>query len=771
MHIASAALVTISGLTITNGVSAIRNPGGGILQDEGSMVLSNCVISGCTGSSYGGGLSISGTVRLVSCSIVHNKASGPIDNYGGGISSDGSLEMVNCTVAENSASWGGGLDFGGAASLTNCTIVGNRAYGYQGGGMLAGAVPRLRNTLIAGNITDDADEGPDCSGAVESLGFNFVGKIDGSSGWGALGDQVGTAAAPLVPYLGPLRNIGGGTLTMAPLLFPISPLVDQGSSSGIALDQRGRARSHEISYIHSVPPGGDRSDIGAYEISPISLFVTNTNDSGHGSLRETIAQAAPVDGDTVAFAPDVGGTITLTSGELLLTNDLNIVGPGPRALSISVNNASRVFHTTKGHVMIAELTITKGTNSGLGGGIFNEGKAQLTVSNCLVTANSALRGGGIANTSVLNVFSSSIVSNTASGISPLGGGVYNSYSGWIQNCTISGNEVPGAFESGGGVWNNSTASFGLSLYFSTVVSNVAGYTGGGVGNANTGNSIIDPIACIIAGNSAFSAPDVFGPYPYGSFNLIGESDGSTGLTNGVNYNYTGSIAAPLDQSPSAKEIKLVVKIVLLLSAIAFVSMVSGAIPVQNIVILGDSISAGYGVEPDEAYPSLLQEKIDRAGLPYRIINGGVSGDTSAGGLRRIDWLMRQPIDILVLELGGNDGLRGISPDATYQNLQGIIDKVKKKFPELKILIAGMKMPESMGVDYVRKFQEIFSRLAEKNKTAFLPFLLEGVGGKPELNQPDRIHPTSAGHKIVAENVWRALQPLLQKKKRAAEARS
>jgi acyl-CoA thioesterase-1 len=214
-----------------------------------------------------------------------------------------------------------------------------------------------------------------------------------------------------------------------------------------------------------------------------------------------------------------------------------------------------------------------------------------------------------------------------------------------------------------------------------------------------------------------------------------------------------------------------VKIVLLLSAIAFVSMVSGAIPVQNIVILGDSISAGYGVEPEEAYPSLLQEKIDRAGLPYHIINAGVSGDTSAGGLRRINWLMRQPIDILVLELGGNDGLRGISPDATYQNLQGIIDKVKKKFPEVKILIAGMRMPESMGEDYVRKFQEIFSHLAEKNKTAFLPFLLEGVGGKPELNQADRIHPTSAGHKIVAENVWRALQTLLQKEKRAAEARS
>jgi acyl-CoA thioesterase-1 len=181
---------------------------------------------------------------------------------------------------------------------------------------------------------------------------------------------------------------------------------------------------------------------------------------------------------------------------------------------------------------------------------------------------------------------------------------------------------------------------------------------------------------------------------------------------------------------------------------------------KNVVVLGDSIAAGFGVEPEEAYPALIQEKIESAGLNFKVTNAGLSGDTSAGGLRRIDWLLRQKIDVLVLELGGNDGLRGIAPETTSTNLQGIIDKVRASNPDTKILIAGMEMPGSMGHDYTTQFRKVFAGLAEKNKVALLPFLLEGVGGKPELNQPDRIHPTAQGHKIVAENVWKALKPLL-----------
>ena len=203
-------------------------------------------------------------------------------------------------------------------------------------------------------------------------------------------------------------------------------------------------------------------------------------------------------------------------------------------------------------------------------------------------------------------------------------------------------------------------------------------------------------------------------------------------------------------------VKLAVKLIMILLA---ANLRVSAAP-KNIVVLGDSIAAGFGVEPEEAYPALIQEKIESAGLNFKVTNAGLSGDTSAGGLRRIDWLLRQKIDVLVLELGGNDGLRGIAPETTSTNLQGIIDKVRASNPETKILIAGMEMPGSMGQDYTTRFRKVFSGLAEKNKVALLPFLLEGVGGKPELNQPDRIHPTAQGHKIVAENVWKALKPLL-----------
>ena len=146
-----------------------------------------------------------------------------------------------------------------------------------------------------------------------------------------------------------------------------------------------------------------------------------------------------------------------------------------------------------------------------------------------------------------------------------------------------------------------------------------------------------------------------------------------------------------------------------------------------------------------------------------MINAGVSGDTSAGGLRRVDWLLRQKIDVLILELGGNDGLRGIPPSTTRSNLQAIIDRTKSKYPEARVIIAGMKMPPNMGEAYQRQFERTFTDLARDNEAALIPFLLEGVGGRPDLNQGDRIHPTAAGQRIVAENVWRVLEPVLEEK--------
>lgn len=187
-----------------------------------------------------------------------------------------------------------------------------------------------------------------------------------------------------------------------------------------------------------------------------------------------------------------------------------------------------------------------------------------------------------------------------------------------------------------------------------------------------------------------------------------------------------------------------------------------AAAVKTVLFLGDSLTAGYGVDREEAYPALIQEKVKAAALPWRVINGGVSGDTTAGGLRRIDWLLKQPVDVLVIELGGNDGLRGVKPAETKKNLQGIIDKAKKKYPHIRIVIAGMQMPPNMGEAYSKEFAAMFPALARANDAVLIPFLLAGVGGKPDLNQSDGIHPTAKGHKLVADTVWQYLEPVLKR---------
>lgn len=181
----------------------------------------------------------------------------------------------------------------------------------------------------------------------------------------------------------------------------------------------------------------------------------------------------------------------------------------------------------------------------------------------------------------------------------------------------------------------------------------------------------------------------------------------------------------------------------------------------RIVILGDSITAGYGLDPNEAYPALIQEKIAATGLPYQVVNAGVSGDTTAGGLRRVDWALGAGADLLVIALGGNDGLRGISPVQTAENLTGIVTKARKKIPGLKVIIAGMQMPPNMGADFVAKFSAVFPEVAEKNETTLVPFLLEGVGGVANLNQADQIHPTAEGQKKIAETMWPTIEKLLK----------
>lgn len=182
---------------------------------------------------------------------------------------------------------------------------------------------------------------------------------------------------------------------------------------------------------------------------------------------------------------------------------------------------------------------------------------------------------------------------------------------------------------------------------------------------------------------------------------------------------------------------------------------------KTVLVLGDSLAAGYGVESEAAFPALLQSKIDSAGLGFTMVNAGVSGDTSAGGLRRINWLLRRPVDVLILELGGNDGLRGIQPATTRSNLQQIIERTRDKNPGVRVVIAGMRMPDNMGEEFTRGFREVFGELARTNRASLIPFLLEGVGGDPALNQPDLIHPNAEGHRRVAANVWGTLEPVLR----------
>ncbi|MBT8245269.1 MAG: arylesterase [Winogradskyella sp.] len=183
---------------------------------------------------------------------------------------------------------------------------------------------------------------------------------------------------------------------------------------------------------------------------------------------------------------------------------------------------------------------------------------------------------------------------------------------------------------------------------------------------------------------------------------------------------------------------------------------------KTILCFGDSITAGYGLDDsNDAYPAVLQEKIDALGLDYTVINSGLSGETTAGGKGRIDWVMNQDVDIFLLELGANDGLRGVPLSETRSNLQAIIDVVKAKSPDTTIILAGMELPPNMGKDYTTEFRTIFAEIAAKNSVAFIPFILKDVGGIAELNQADGIHPTVEGHIIVANTVWEVLKPLVK----------
>src|SRR5882724_2332198 len=177
----------------------------------------------------------------------------------------------------------------------------------------------------------------------------------------------------------------------------------------------------------------------------------------------------------------------------------------------------------------------------------------------------------------------------------------------------------------------------------------------------------------------------------------------------------------------------------------------------RVVFVGTSLTTGLGVDPSEAYPALLQRKIDSAGLRFTAVNAGVSGETSAGARRRIDWLLREPAAVLVIETGANDGLRGLDVDSLSANIQGIIDRARRQTPAPRVVLVGMRAPPNNGFGYARRFREVYPELAKRNNVALVPFLLEDVAGSDALNQPDMIHPNAAGQRRVAETVWRVLE--------------
>lgn len=181
----------------------------------------------------------------------------------------------------------------------------------------------------------------------------------------------------------------------------------------------------------------------------------------------------------------------------------------------------------------------------------------------------------------------------------------------------------------------------------------------------------------------------------------------------------------------------------------------------RVLFVGTSLTAGLGLDPSEAYPAIIAEKIDSAGLPFAVVNAGVSGETSSGALRRIDWLLREPVDVVVLETGANDGLRAVPVATLRANIEAIVDRVRRARPEARVLLVQMEALPNFGPDYTSGFREVYPEVAAETGVTLVPFLLDGVAGQPALNQPDGIHPTAEGARIVAATIWETLGPVLE----------
>ena len=535
--------VALSGLTITNGQATSAQQYGGGIFNYGTLTVSNCVISGnktapCNVITCfsGGGIANLSVCTIINSTISQNEASG---NGGGIFTSAAGLSLVNCTICSNIADADYGAIFGFPVFMTNCTVAGNQA-AVSVGGMVSSTSSSnvLANSTVAGNTAGGFPS--DVSGPFISAGYNFIGVTNGSTGFGLPGseDLTGSTASPIDPSLGPLQLNGGQTPTMAPL--PGSPVIDQGKSFGIASDQRGRSRPFDFSYLNNAV-GGDGSDIGAYEVNPSSLVVSNNNDSGPGSLRQALQDAGGSDSDSVTFASNVTGVITLTNGLLVVGKTLEISGPGASVLALSGNNGSRIFEITgfESNVHISDLSLMQARSGD--GGVLVTTDSSLDLRYCTISGNAC--AGVYDQGGIVDILYSTIAGNASAGH---GGGVVNVGGDLvIQDSTLSGNIAA----LGGGIYLDDGS---LELDNCTIVSNQT--TAAGVPSRQGGGIYVfapgplPPVvrSTIIANNSANQGPDVLGAFNSAGYNLIGVGDGSAGFTNGINQDQVGSAGTPLD---------------------------------------------------------------------------------------------------------------------------------------------------------------------------------------------------------------------------------
>ncbi|HEV8480630.1 MAG TPA: choice-of-anchor Q domain-containing protein [Candidatus Eisenbacteria bacterium] len=529
---------------------------GGALSNSGNLRLERCRFES-NHAQVGGAIWSQGPLDAVDCSFSYNVGFSSIQAGGGILSnsqtdltrcafygnnnsaivSGGSLLLESCTVDSNVTTGNGGgiqtVSAGGGAVIRNSTITRNSASGNGGGIYASGTVVQVRNSIVAGN---SGTIGPDVYGDFTSLGYDFIGKNNGSTGFGLAGshDQVGTIPAPIDPGLGPMADYGGFTWTRAPLIGSL--VIDQGSSDGTILDQRGRARPVDDPWITNAV-GGDGSEIGAYELSPATITVTNLNDSGAGSLRAAVASVSKYDVDRIVFAPGLAGTIALTTGQISVARPCSIVGPGARLLSVSGNNASRIFSMGASEASLSGITLTHGRFP-WGAALENYGK--LTMRDCAVLANVAPPndfvapvGGGVMTYTPLIMDGCTVAGDSA--LEGSGVYVFPNAPTTLRNCTVSGNIGIGISVTGATLTLRNCTVTGNSSQFPSL--------GGGISLEN--NAQADLGSTIVA-NNVGTIPDLNGPFTSSGYNLIGKSDGSTGFTNGVNHDQVGTTGAPVN---------------------------------------------------------------------------------------------------------------------------------------------------------------------------------------------------------------------------------